>query len=75
MKDLSEYISGGFSLVLFTCADLVYFACGPTPTTPPPPPDYYPASQWSVVVVSFHSCMGSNSVASTLQVSGTDSLR
>lgn len=42
--------------MLFTCADPVCFACGP-------PPDYDPASQWSVVVVSFHWCVGSNSVA------------
>lgn len=62
--------------MLFTCADPVYFACGPIPTPiPSPPPDYYPASQWSVVVVSFHWCMGSNLVASPLQVSGSDFVR
>lgn len=56
-------------LVLTLCILLVVLLL------PPPPPDYYPASQWSVVVVSFHWCMGSNLVASPLQVSGTDSLR
>lgn len=30
-QNCAEYISGGFSLALFTCADPVYFACGPTP--------------------------------------------
>lgn len=62
-----------FSLVLFTCADPVYFACGPALTPPPSPSHYYPASQWSVVAVSFHWFMGSNSVASPSQVFGTDS--
>lgn len=62
-----------FSFVLFTRADPVYFACGSSP--PPPPPDYYPASQWSVVVVSFHWCMCADSAASPSQVTGVDSPR
>lgn len=59
-------------LVLTLCIFLVVL---PLTHPPPPSPDYYPASQWSVVVVSFHWCMGSNLVASPSQVSGSDSVR
>lgn len=69
VQNIFQVVFPSFCLLVLTlCIFLVVLLLTPTSWL-------LPASQWSVVLVSFHWCMGSNLVDSPAQVSGTDSIK